>query len=184
MRLNSFMEKWKNREMENNLLKFVIVVLAAALVIESGLMIHMTTSQRTVIVPAFVDKQFYVEGDKASTEYIEMMSRYAIDLVGNFTPETIEQRMSEFLRFINPANYNTMATQLKAITNEMKTYSISQFFIPQRISMKGNTVTINGFVRQFAQDKQITASSAEYTMEYQINQGRFEIIKYEKTEHK
>jgi conjugal transfer pilus assembly protein TraE len=184
MKIKKFMEQWENREMENRLLKFVIVVLAAAIVIEGGLMIHLYTSERTVIVPSFVDKRFYVEGDKASTEYIELMARYAIELVGNFTPDTIDERTSEFLRFINPRYYNTMATQMKAFSKEMKDYSISQFFIPQKIIMKGNSVTIVGFMRQFAQDKQFQASSAEYRMEYQINQGRFEIVKYEKFEQK
>ena len=184
MKIEKFMEQWQNREMENRLLKFVIVVLAAAIVIEGGLMIHMYASQRTVIVPSYIDRKFSVEGDKASAEYIELMSRYAIELVGNFTPDTIDERTAEFLRFINPRYYNTMATQMKAFSKEMKDYSISQFFIPQRITMKGNAVSIIGFMRQFAQDKQLPAGSVEYRMEYQINQGRFEIVKYEKYEQK
>jgi hypothetical protein len=73
---------------------------------------------------------------------------------------------------------------MKAFSKEMKEYSISQFFIPQKITMKGNSVSIVGFMRQFAQDKQFQASSVEYRMEYQINQGRFEIVKYEKFEQK
>lgn len=184
MKIKKFMESWSNREMENRLLKFVIIVLVTGVLVEGGLMIYLYASQRTVIVPAFVDRKFYVEGDKASPEYVELMSRYAIELVGNFTPDTIDERTAEFLRFINPAHYSAMSTEMKAFASEMKTYSISQFFVPQKIIMKGNNVTINGFVRQYAQDKQIFAGSVEYRMDFQINQGRFEIVKYEKFEPK
>ncbi len=182
--LNRFMEKWSNRELENGLLKFVVVLLAITIIVESGLMIYLYSSQRTVIIPAFVDKKFYVENNKASLEYIEIMSRYAIELISNFTPETVDDRTSEFIRFINPQYYSTVSTQLKAFASEMKRYNISQFFVPQSLVMKDNKIIIRGILRQFAQDKQISSVPSEYQLEYKINQGRFEILNYEKLEQK
>ena len=182
MKIKKFIENYKNREIENKLLKTVIAILAVCVVIEGMFMVYLTFTYRTVIIPAYVDKKFYVEGDKASPEYVEMMAKYAVELISNYTPETIDQRTAEFLRFITPDYYAQVSPQLLAIAKETKSYSISQYFIPQRLIMKDDNISITGFLRQFSQDKQIDHSRAEYKMSFKINQGRFEITNYEKIE--
>ena len=184
MKIDKFVENWKNKEMENKLLKAVVLILAVGLVIEGALMIYFSSSFRTIVVPSYIDKKFYVEGDNASPEYIELMSKYAIDVLSNYTPETVEDRTREFLRFISPSHYEQISTQLLSVANESKAYSISQYFIPQSLVMKGNTINVIGFLRQFAQDKPIQHSRVEYKLTFKINNGRFQIITYEKTEKK
>lgn len=182
MKIQKFLEQYANRESENKLLKTVILILAIAIILEGFIVAYLGFTERTIIVPSHIDRRFFVEGDKASKEYIEMMSRYAIELISSFTPETVDERFSEFLRFINAAHYNKVSPQLLTYINEIKRYGISQYYIPSSYTLEKNTITVNGLMRQFAQDKQITDHQVTYKLQFQINNGRFEILTYEKIE--
>lgn len=182
--MKKFLEQYANRESENKLLKGVILILAIALVIQGFVVIYLGTSHRTIIVPSYIDRKFYVEGETASKEYIEMMARYSIELISNFTPETVDERFQEFLRFINASYYNRVSPQLLAYAGEIKKYGISQYYIPQNFVLEKDSIKISGHMRQFTQDKQILNHGVEYKLSFQINKGRFEIISYEKIEQK
>lgn len=182
MTIKIFKEKWANLKVENALLKFILIVLVSGFIGEGALLVHQNRKVRTVIIPAFVDRQFYVEGDKASPEYIEMMTEYAVNVVTNYTPETIEKRTQDFLRFIAPDYYNQVATSFGSLIAEAKNYSISQSFIPHRITQQDNTLTVEGLIKRYAQDKLILSGGVIYSITYRINNGRYEIISYEKVE--
>ena len=182
MKIRIFKEKWANLKVENALLKFIMIVLVAGFIGEGALLVYQNKKVRTVITPAFVDRQFYVEGDKASPEYIEMMTQYAVNVLTNYTPETIEERTQDFLRFIAPDYYNQVATSFRSMIDEAKNYSISQSFIPHRITQQDNKITVEGLIKRYAQDKLILSGGVVYSITYQINNGRFEILSYEKIE--
>lgn len=182
MKVTRFIEQYKNKESEHKLLKSVIFMLTLALICESIAVIYIGFSQRTIIVPSYIDRKFYVEGDKASNEYIEMMARYSVELISNYTPETVEERFQEFLRFLSAAHYNMISHQLLGSAAEIKRYAISQYYIPQSIVLQKDTITMIGWIRQFSQDKQILYGRVEYKIKYRINNGRFEITSYEKIE--
>lgn len=184
MKVKKFIEQYANRESENKLLKGVILILAFAMVLQGLVVIYLGISHRTIIVPSHIDRKFYVEGDNASKEYIEMMARYSVELISNFTPETVDERFQEFMRFINSSHYNKISPQLLGYAGEIKKFSISQYFIPHSFVLEKDTIKVTGHMRQFSQDKQILNHRVEYKVRFQINKGRFEIIGYEKTEEK
>lgn len=183
MKSKKFIEDWKNLEKDKRLFVFITVILCITILVQGILLIYSVSSERTVIVPSYIDRKFYIEGSKASPEYIEMMSKYSVDLLNAYTPETIEERVREFMRFISPEHYKTISTELLAFAEEQKTYRISQFFIVQRITLKDNVVTIRGQYRRYSQDKQTAAGPIEIKITFKINDGRFEIAKYDKDEN-
>lgn len=184
MMKKKFVEEWKNLEHKSKLQIMVIIVLSATIVLMAGVNVYMANTQRTIIVPSYIDKQFHVEGSKASPEYYEMMSRYAIELISNYTPETIETRVSEFRRFMSPSVYNSVAPALQKLVSDAKQYGISQYFIPQTLDLKNDTIMTSGLLRQFSGDKQISGGRTTFKLTFQINSGRFEILTYEKLENK
>lgn len=184
LKIKKFIEQYANRESENKLLKGVILILASAMVLQGLAVVYLGISHRTIIVPSHIDRKFYVEGDNASKEYVEMMARYSIELISNYTPETVDERFQEFMRFINSSHYNKISPQLLAYAGEIKKYSISQYFIPHNYVLHKNTIKVSGAMRQFSQDKLILNHRVEYMINFQINKGRFEVIGYEKIEQK
>jgi conjugal transfer pilus assembly protein TraE len=182
MNKTKFFESMANKNDENNLLRFVVVILTIGLLLEGLLMVYMRKNERTVIVPSYLDRKFYVEGNKASTEYIEMMAKYSVELITNFTPDTVKERVNEFMRFISPTVYKDVSTSLLVMVDEAATYKISQYFIPQRMVMQDNSIQIIGLLRKYTQDKELLVAKAEYRMKFHIEQGRFVIASYEKIE--
>lgn len=182
MNKKKFFESIANKNDENNLLRFVVVILTIGLLLEGLLMVYMRKNERTVIVPSYLDRKFYVEGNKASTEYIEMMAKYSVELITNFTPETVKERVNEFMRFVSPTVYKDVSTSLLVMVDEAANYKISQYFIPQHMVMQDNTIQIIGLLRKYTQDKELSAARAEYRMKFYIEQGRFVIASYEKIE--
>lgn len=182
MNKTKFFESMANKNDENNLLRFVVVILTIGLLLEGLLMVYMRKNERTVIVPSYLDRKFYVEGNKASNEYIEMMSKYSVELITNFTPDTIKERVNEFMRFVSPTVYKDVSTSLLVMVDEATTYKISQYFIPQRMVMQDNNIQIIGLLRKYTQDKELLVAKAEYRMKFYIEQGRFVIASYEKIE--
>lgn len=182
MNKTKFFESMANKNDENNLLRFVVVILTIGLLLEGLLMVYMRKNERTVIVPSYLDRKFYVEGNKASNEYIEMMAKYSVELITNFTPDTVKERVNEFMRFISPTVYKDVSTSLLVMVDEATTYKISQYFIPQRMVMQDNNIQIIGLLRKYTQDKELLVAKAEYRMKFYIEQGRFVIANYEKIE--
>ncbi|MHB8879989.1 MAG: TraE/TraK family type IV conjugative transfer system protein [Thermodesulfovibrionales bacterium] len=182
MNKTKYFESMANKNDENNLLRFVVVILTIGLLLEGLLMVYMRKNERTVIVPSYLDRKFYVEGNKASTEYIEMMAKYSVELITNFTPDTVKERVNEFMRFISPTVYKDVSTSLLVMVDEATTYKISQYFIPQRMVMQDNSIQIIGLLRKYTQDKELLVAKAEYRMKFYIEQGRFVIASYEKIE--
>ena len=182
MNKRKFFETMANKNDENNLLRFVVVILTIGLLLEGLLMVYMRKNERTVIVPSYLDRKFYVEGNKASAEYIEMMAKYSVELITNFTPETVKERVNEFMRFVSPTVYKDVSTSLLVMVDDAATYKISQYFIPQRMVMQDNNIQIMGLLRKYTQDKELLAAKAEYRMKFYIEQGRFVITNYEKVE--
>lgn len=184
MKKTKFFETIANKNEENNLLRFVVVILTLGILLEGLLMVYMRKNERTLVLPAYIDRKFYVEGEKASPEYIEMMGKYAVELATNYTPETINERINEFMRFIAPSAYNDISTQMLSMAEDIKTYKISQYFIPLKMTMQDNTITTIGLLRKYTQDKEMANEKAEYRMTFLIQQGRFVITRYEKIEAK
>lgn len=182
MKKMKFFETMANKNEENNLLRFVVVILTMGLLLEGLLMAYMRKNERTVVVPSYLDRKFYVEGNKASTEYIEMMAKYSVELITNFTPDTVKERVNEFMRFISPTVYKDVSTSLLVMVDEATTYKISQYFIPQKMVMQDNNIQIIGLLRKYTQDKELLVAKAEYRMKFNIERGRFVIASYEKIE--
>ncbi len=182
MKVKKYIEEKTNLKSENGLLRFCVFMLVAGLLLEGLLMIKLYASARTIIVPAYVDKRFSISNGTASQEYVEMMTKYAIELVSNYTPDTISDRQSEFMKFIPPEYYRAVYEQMNPLVAEVKGNFITQHYIPQTITLEGNKVVVMGVLRRFVQDKLAAAGPAQYTIVFRINNGRYEIVKYEKND--
>lgn len=182
MKAKKFIEFIENLKAENGLLKFVVVLLTIGLIIEGLLMVKLYASERTIIVPAYVDKRFSVSDGTASPEYIEMMTKYAIELLSNYTPDTIADRQAEFMKFIPPDYYKEIFEKMTPMVTEVKANLITQHYIPQTITLKGSKVVTTGVMRRYVQDRPVAAGQSQYSIIFRINKGRYEIVKYEKND--
>lgn len=155
----------------------LIAILVITIVVESLIFFSAVKNHRVVIVPNFIDKQFYVEGDKASPEYIEMMGKYAVQTLTNYTPETVEKQFQDFLRFIHPSYYQTVYNELQPIIQESKRYLVYQSYVINTMSLQGDTLTVDGYMRRYVADKLIKSARMIYNVQFLIEGGKFYIVK-------
>jgi type IV conjugative transfer system protein TraE len=182
MKKQKYLENGATINSQNNLLRGVVLIEGLVILALVCVMVYSRETERTVIVPSYIDRSFYVQGEKASPEYIAMMSKYAVELITQFTPETVKERINEFMTFIEPSAYNAVSTSLLAMADEAVSYRISQYFVRQNMVQEGNTITVSGVLRKYVQDKELSTTGAVYIMKYSINHGRFLINSYEKQE--
>ncbi|MEI6704464.1 MAG: TraE/TraK family type IV conjugative transfer system protein, partial [Deltaproteobacteria bacterium] len=77
MNLDIYLQKSSNIFAENRLLKFSVVVLSIAVVINTAGVFKALNSQKTILVPPVINSKISVTGDKASDEYLKEFTRYA-----------------------------------------------------------------------------------------------------------
>ena len=183
MKAERFLSDYKNTLAKNQTLKVAVLVLTAGILIQGFFTMYAMTRQRVVVVPSFLDRKFWVEGDRASEDYVVMMTKYAVDLLNSFTPETVEDRFQEFLRFVAPEYYHQVSAKLLADARDYTRLGVSQFFVPQRIDLAGkNKLFVTGIVRRWVQDKPVKQEQKRFKIIYRVVQGRFEVQAYEEVD--
>ena len=92
MNLDIFLQKSSNIFAENRLLKFSIVVLGVAVVINTAGLFKALNSQKIILVPPVINSKISVTGDKASDEYLKEFTRYALGLALTYNPSNARPR--------------------------------------------------------------------------------------------
>ncbi|HDM76873.1 MAG TPA: hypothetical protein ENG51_10435 [Deltaproteobacteria bacterium] len=170
---------YENALSENRFLKLLIFAFMIVIIAEAGLMVVLSKRVRILVVPAVVNRKFFVEGEKASPEYIELMAEYAVDLLKSFTPKTVKVRRHDFLKLVSPQFYHTIETKLMTEADEYITYDVSSFFIRQQTQIKDDKVIIHGILKKFMGKKALPQKHMVCIVYFRIHQGRFEVTGYE-----
>lgn len=182
VKAKKYLNDVKNIEARNNLLKFIVLLLVIGIFLQSMFSIYTMNKQRTVVIPSHVEKEFSIQGNKASPEYINMMAKYVVELKENFTPATIKDRFAEFLSFIAPQAYGKIKVSLLTDIDKYIQYSASSWFTTQDVRIKGDRVYITGVKKSFIQNKQAESRQVRFMITYKINSGKFEVVKYEEVD--
>ncbi|MBN2251598.1 MAG: type IV conjugative transfer system protein TraE [Candidatus Altiarchaeota archaeon] len=177
MRLNFFIDKFANVKAENRLLKFAVVIVAAASVMSAIVSYSALKYQKVVILPPVVDSRIEISGNNVNDDYVKLFARYAMGLMLNYTPHTFRGQSSELLKLVTPEFYNTFHGTVTAMADDIERLLISSVFYPQKLSIdqEKKEVTVQGLRRQHSHDSPIEDKQKKYMMRYKIINGRFHI---------
>jgi len=179
MLFKKYLSNYTNTLSENRFLKVVIFGLMTTVMVEGAMLIFLAKQVRVVVVPNFIDKQFSIQGNRASYEYISLMAGYAVRLLNDYTPSTVRQRRQEFLRFVAPEYYHDIEAKLLAEADELIRYDTSCFFVEQETRVKRDRVVVIGIRKKFIGKEPIPQAQIVCVVFYKIRDGRFRILKYE-----
>lgn len=184
MKISLFLSKWKNLEVENKLLKFVIVIIGITTLINTGLLYSSLNSHRTVIVPPVINTKFELYGQKASEEYYKEFARYISSLVFSYTPVTIRAQFTELLGMYSASAYPAARNFFYDLAEKVETSKVSSVFYLQKILVdeERKEIEVVGFQVQYASNgSKIEENLRKYGIEYRMDNGRFSIARiYEK----
>lgn len=183
MNLDIFLQKSSNIFTENRLLKFVVVALGIAVVINTAGLFMALNSQRVILVPPVVNSKISVSGDKASDEYLKEFARYILSLALTYNPVTARSQFSELLAVYDPAEFQTSRKELYELADKIENTKASSAFYIQSIinDTEKRRLEVTGTKKTYMVDQKAEDTLKVYLIEYRIDNGKFILVRlYEK----
>jgi conjugal transfer pilus assembly protein TraE len=181
--LDIFLQKSSNIFAENRLLKFVVVALGIAVVINTAGLFMALNSQRVILIPPTINSKISVSGDKASDEYLKEFTRYILNLALTYNPVNARSQFSELLAVYDPAEFQASRKELYELADKIEfTKASSAFYIHAIVNdTEKRRLEVTGTKRTYLVDQKAEDTLKVYLIEYRFDNGKF-ILKrlYEK----
>ncbi len=162
---------------QNRMLKIGFVVLIVATLANAFSVHSLKNDIRTVVLPPFSEKEWYLTGNDASDEYVADLGLHAIQLVGTWTPGSVREQLNQVLRLVHPDSYPRYRDEFKDIADRAQRYASVSFAVHwepgQDIKRKENTLTIHAVRRRITGDQISRTEPVTYTIHFTIEDGRF-----------
>ena len=168
----------RTQRKSNRTLGSIIVLLSLCLLLALGVIASILGSERTVLVPPSIDKTFWVTKDKASGEYLEQMAGYVAWLTLDISPSTVDWKRDQLLKYVPPAQYQAMKTQMDLESNRLRRNNASTFFLIQQLAAdeKNQSVIVTGRLRRQINGADVgEPETRSYLAQFQYTGGRVHI---------
>ena len=178
MKLNQFIQTSSNLYAENRLLKFVVICIGCAVIINSFCSYAALQYQKVVILPPVVDKRIMISGNEVNEDYVRLFTRYAMTLLNNYTTGSAEGQFEEFVEhLVTPEFYPEIRETLYSLVDTIKQLNITSAFYPQKINVdkEARTITVSGIKKEFTNTTLVEDGQKQYSIRYVIVNGRFYI---------
>lgn len=143
-------------------------------------------SVRTIFTPPQITKSFWVEGEELSPEYLEQMGLWVIDLFANVSPSSIDYKIAQILRYVDPAIHGELQLRFKAGADRLKAENISKVFSPRDVSISPSrqAIAFIGTQDVWLGDKKISTVQIAYLVRFSNANGMTTIRELRETDPK
>lgn len=184
MKLDHYLEERQSLRASNRLLKFAIVVIGLAVLVQSFFTYLALNHQKVVLVPPGLSEKVWVRGNEASDEYLRHMAKYLALLLLHFTPASVEQQFAEFLTYAAPEAYPSLKVDLLEVSQRVKDMGITSVFHVQEVVFdpKKRTLEVKGHLAQYAGDAKSLDQYIVLRLGFYLREGRIWINEVEQTD--
>jgi len=160
MRFEKWIRDWKTALAENFFLRSLCLLLAIALILSAS---AFKKKERVIIVPPEISREFWVESNKASPEYLEQMGVFFAIMGGNLSPSSAAHNIKFLSNYIPADVYSDVKAELASQAHYIVKNNITQAFFPiaiktvdgeNRVLIEGNTIRNIGTTR-ISQEKMV-----------------------------
>jgi conjugal transfer pilus assembly protein TraE len=143
------------------------LVLAVALILADR-------THREVLVPPEITRTFWVEGNKASSSYLEQMGLFILRTAFDISPVSAEYQMRTLLKYVAPASYGAMESHLLEQVKRVQQNNVSTFFSPTGASVDEvkQRVRFNGVLKTLMGDRTVSEVPKLYELAFVMSNGR------------
>jgi conjugal transfer pilus assembly protein TraE len=161
----------------NRGLSIAVTTLAVGHVIGLIVIHNLLGSVRTLVVPPSMNKTFWVERDKASSEYLEQMGSFIAWLILDVTPASIDWKKEVLLGYIAPDQHGAMKTRQELEASRLKRINASTAFMPQQLvpSEDAQTVVVRGRLRTLVNGQETANEVKAFLVEFSYSGGRMHV---------
>lgn len=165
---------------------FLVALLVGSMLVNLVLAVftaRLASHQRVVVVPPTIHKTFWVESDRVSSEYLEQMGYFLMQLTLNVTPQSVDHQAKVLLQYAAPAAYGELRMALLAAAERLKRDGASTVFSPQDLIVDERTlrVGVRGQLTTFISDRRVAEVSKGYAIELQYSSGRVFLKSFRET---
>jgi conjugal transfer pilus assembly protein TraE len=185
MRTSVYLQKAGNLFLENRLLKFVMVVLSIAVVVNSFLVLRAIKYQRVILIPPQLTGSIEFVQGKPTDGYLRDITRRIITLATSYSPATARKQFAELLELYAPESYPKASATWYALAGRIEESKVSTAFHLEQLKLtKDGHIEVSGMSQQFSDDMAIDKKQETYVLSYRINDGRFLLLSLSKKEDK
>ncbi len=170
-RLNGDLKDLRRR---NRGLAIVVSTLAVGHVVALVVILNLLGSVRTIVVPPSLNKSFWVERDRVSSEYLEQMGSFVAWLILDVTPSSVDWKREILLGYVLPDQHGAMKTRQEIEASRLKRINASTVFMPQQLvpSEDAQSVTVRGRLRTLVNGQETSNDTKAYLVEFVYAGGR------------
>lgn len=146
-------------------------LLLGILLLSWSILVH---EEKVVFIPPHIKENFWVQEDKASSEYIEEMGSFFVHLLLDISPASAVYQREVLLRHVLPSQYGAMKSQLLEDEERLKKENVSTHFdiLDMKISKEGNNLRVKGRLSTFVSGSKVSEKEKTYEMRLTIKKGR------------
>ncbi len=165
---------------------FLVALLVGSMLVNLVLAVfaaRLSGHERIVVVPPNIHKTFWVESDRVSSEYLEQMGYFLMQLTLNVTPQSIDHQAKLLLQYAAPASFGELRTALLAAAERLKRDGASTVFSAQDLVVdeRALKVGVRGQLTTFISDRRVSEVSKAYAIELQYSGGRLFLKAFRET---
>lgn len=187
MKFNYAVKKMTNFEYQRNmLLKLSGSLLVLLIILSLNLFFR---SERIIILPAEVRREFWVEGNRFSPEYLEEMGVYFLHLALDVNETTLPYNMEILSRYADVETINSIKDGYERDIKKLKQNNASTNFEVKEVTVypDRNIIFAEGILNHYVGSKRIKEERSTYSVNFKTYRGRLffkEIKKVEKENEK
>src|SRR5690606_10636810 len=121
-------------------------------------------SERVVVIPPEINREFWIEKNRVSAAYLEEMALFYADMILESSPSSAAYKREIILRNTTSEGYGALKSRLVEDEQRLKKEHLSTSFQPNTVKVNPNKlmVEINGDLLRFVGDKRISQSRDVY----------------------
>jgi len=132
MHFEKWIRDWKTALAENFFLRSLCLLLALGLILNAT---FLKRKERVIISPPEVQREFWVESNRASPEYLEQMGVFFAILGGNLSPSNAAYNVKFLSNYIPPDVYSDVKSELASQAHYITKNNITQAFFPVSVKV-------------------------------------------------
>ena len=161
MKLETFWEEAKQLRLQKNASYILNLLLSTSLILLG--IGHITSKERTILVPMGGGDEMWVEHASASPLYLERMAVFFVERLMNNTPTMASWNHQMALSVISPEYYGAFQSLLIREEEEMQRGAISTSFEPHSvISMDPLHVKVDGTLVSYVRGHEVSREKKSY----------------------
>ncbi|TXG80681.1 MAG: type IV conjugative transfer system protein TraE [Thermomicrobiales bacterium] len=156
---------------------FVITLLAVSLFVSVIGTLSVMGSERTVVVPPNLSKSFWVDGKRASADYLEQMGGFVSWLILDVSPQSIDWKKDILLDYVSPEQFGALQSRQNLESDRLKKLNASTYFATQQLSVREQSqeVEIRGRLKTQVNGLETTNEPKAYAAQFAYAGGRIHL---------